>query len=269
MLSMVVTPAAKADTANNVLTQILEPRLPSWVPDWRLAVKMERFVDHKRVIVGNLSLYNPCPRKTVEACIQGKELVLRGAIANDISIGKLSKIWDDSKRSLVTPRAWHDEFLAMATNESKETLDTAIRRCLVGDLYSFYRFKKTGFDVLWKRGGTVNWSLLDLGHDQLQNNQSAFHERESMYTVLVSVGFGRRLAQLTDGRVSILPAAAKVGDKIAAFFGGSCLYLIRPLPGRPDAYTFVGECYVDGLMDGAFLDICERAGDYAKRIVLV
>ena len=77
------------------------------------------------------------------------------------------------------------------------------------------------------------------------------------------------MAQLSTGRIAVLPAAAKMGDLIAAFNGGHSLHLVRAILGRLDAYTFIGECYVDGLMDGAFLEVCDENDRLAKLLKLV
>ena len=74
--------------------------------------------------------------------------------------------------------------------------------------------------------------------------------------------FGRRLCSTEYGRIGLVPRAARVGDKIAVFFGGQVLYVVRPVAAAAAAVTcghhqqpmqtfeFVGECYIDGMMDG-------------------
>jgi hypothetical protein len=68
---------------------------------------------------------------------------------------------------------------------------------------------------------------------------------------------GRKVAR-TSGtfengqRFALVPEHARPGDLTAVFLGGQVLYVIRPIPGS-EAYTFIGEAYVDGLMDGEAL----------------
>ena len=80
---------------------------------------------------------------------------------------------------------------------------------------------------------------------------------------------GRRLALLTHPKVVMLPAAATPGDQIAAFCGGHSLYLVREVNGRKDAFMFIGECYMDGLMNGAFLEKTQSANQPARPISLI
>jgi hypothetical protein len=50
------------------------------------------------------------------------------------------------------------------------------------------------------------------------------------------------------GRIGLCPRGAGNGDQIVILYGGSVPYVLRQL--KNDAWTFVGECYVDGLMFG-------------------
>ena len=55
--------------------------------------------------------------------------------------------------------------------------------------------------------------------------------------------------------MGLVPAAARLGDRIVLIFGGSVLYVLRPREGLlASQYEFVGECYIHGLMDGEVLD---------------
>lgn len=77
------------------------------------------------------------------------------------------------------------------------------------------------------------------------------------------------MGRLSNGSVALLPAAAKGGDIITAFSGGHCMYLLRHVPNRDAAYEFIGECYVDGFMDGQLLDGIGSQGRSVGKIRLV
>jgi hypothetical protein len=51
-----------------------------------------------------------------------------------------------------------------------------------------------------------------------------------------------------NGRMGLCPRGTMNGDQIVILYGGSVPYVLRQL--KNDAWTFVGECYVDGLMFG-------------------
>lgn len=254
MLGLVFTPAI--DASDGDLSMSHEPRMPSWVPDWRQRVAIPRLVNSTKAAEDNMPLYHACPGTTMEAHIDGQELVLKGYVANELRIEMLASIWDDPKASLQTPRTWYDTLTARS--ESAVHVGSAIRRSLVGDkIIAVHGKQENDFSSTWKRGGMLDWTLINSERDQL--DQISLGTQESMINSMTNVCHGRRMAQLSDGRIAILPAAARGDDQIAAFHGGNVLYLVRRLLHRQAAYTFIGECYVDGLMDGAFADVCERS----------
>lgn len=59
----------------------------------------------------------------------------------------------------------------------------------------------------------------------------------------------RRCAFSQKGYLLMVPYTAVLGDEVWAFAGGRALYVLRPA-GREIGYTFVGECYAHGMMDG-------------------
>ncbi|KAI1120346.1 heterokaryon incompatibility protein-domain-containing protein [Nemania abortiva] len=83
------------------------------------------------------------------------------------------------------------------------------------------------------------------------------HLPEELPTTGLRVGFTsmhkkRRLFLGSSGCLGLAPLATKRGDHVCLFFGGRVLYVIRPVPnGR---FTFVGECFVYGLMYGEAME---------------
>ena len=78
-----------------------------------------------------------------------------------------------------------------------------------------------------------------------------------------SVIWGRRLATLDQGYVVLGPRSCEVGDLVCILHGCSVPVLLR----RQDVggnYTFVGECYVHGMMDGE-ARILEEQGKLSRQ----
>lgn len=69
---------------------------------------------------------------------------------------------------------------------------------------------------------------------------------------LTAMAFPRRLCITADDRVGQAPRRAKVGDLICILFGGEVPFVIRPT--ENGAYTLVGECYINGVMDGELVN---------------
>ncbi|OAQ96547.1 hypothetical protein LLEC1_02349 [Akanthomyces lecanii] len=63
----------------------------------------------------------------------------------------------------------------------------------------------------------------------------------------------RRVMSTANGYLGLVPRAAQHGDQVWLFSGGRTPYIIRPT-GRPGQFTFVGEAYVHGIMDGEAAD---------------
>ncbi|KAG8161307.1 hypothetical protein KVR01_009571 [Diaporthe batatas] len=66
---------------------------------------------------------------------------------------------------------------------------------------------------------------------------------------------GRRLGRAGNGWLCLLPGNCEVGDRIILARGGRVLLVIRPLADDQDCFSFVGEAYIHGIMDGeAFVE---------------
>ncbi|CAM1503269.1 Fc.00g080450.m01.CDS01 [Cosmosporella sp. VM-42] len=79
---------------------------------------------------------------------------------------------------------------------------------------------------------------------------------QDIYHTRRRIASRRRFVETSCGFIGLATRRAQVGDKVYAFAGGTVLYLVRDIPGTSDRYTFVGECYIHGLMDGEW-----RTGD--------
>ncbi|KAL8918371.1 MAG: hypothetical protein Q9208_007390 [Pyrenodesmia sp. 3 TL-2023] len=67
-------------------------------------------------------------------------------------------------------------------------------------------------------------------------------------TAAVSTCGGRSFIRCRDGRPGLAPRSARAGDVVCLFHGGDVPFILRPLDsGR---YTFVGEAYIHGIMQG-------------------
>ncbi|KAI1178556.1 hypothetical protein F4777DRAFT_76178 [Nemania sp. FL0916] len=72
---------------------------------------------------------------------------------------------------------------------------------------------------------------------------------------------GRRIIITAGGRLGLAFDEVQPGDFIVIMPGGSVPYVLRPLPGGTGQWSFIGECYVYGCMDG---EIVESASQSAQ-----
>jgi hypothetical protein len=64
----------------------------------------------------------------------------------------------------------------------------------------------------------------------------------------------RKLAITHGNCVGLVSAAARVGDEIFVLAGGQVLHTLRR---KEDCYTYLGDCYLHGFMDGEALQRLE------------
>lgn len=83
-----------------------------------------------------------------------------------------------------------------------------------------------------------------------------FMEDQKLVIKLISgVSLRRRFALTDDGYMAVVPPGSEPGDMVCIVHGIGIPILLRPLPEHGvDAYAWVGECYVHGMMDGEMMD---------------
>ncbi|KAH9234113.1 hypothetical protein K456DRAFT_1836497 [Colletotrichum gloeosporioides 23] len=80
----------------------------------------------------------------------------------------------------------------------------------------------------------------------------------------------RRFAT-TKEYLGFVPYDAVVGDRIAILMGCSVPVVIRDLSGEEGdpVWQLIGECYVEGLMEGEYMEVVEERNLLPQKIVLI
>ncbi|KAI1779486.1 hypothetical protein F4818DRAFT_142181 [Hypoxylon cercidicola] len=237
--------------------------MPSWVPDWRQrAVKSPIHEDPVSSDVASYP-YDPCPGTTIEAYIMDGTLELRGIVMENLRIETLTGSWynDDASENLLTPRRWYDDFLS----NGDASLDEPVRRALVGNRTTTVPGKQAVGRTQDDR--MVDWDLVGMENAQL--DRLGYRKKRMMIRDVTHVCFRRRMAMLTDRSIAIVPIGSQTGDQITLFHGGKALYVLRSIPERQDTFRFIGECYVEGLMDGALAELNTQSGRTAGLVRMI
>lgn len=74
-------------------------------------------------------------------------------------------------------------------------------------------------------------------------------QRYSEFAQFLEIAYERRLGRGENGYLALLPAGTEMGDRIILAKGGRVPLVVRPRKTKGE-YTFVGEAYVHGIMDG-------------------
>ncbi|KAK1844221.1 ankyrin and het domain protein [Colletotrichum chrysophilum] len=77
----------------------------------------------------------------------------------------------------------------------------------------------------------------------------------------------RRFAT-TEGSLGFVPYEARVGDRIAVLMGCSVPVVIRAWPSAP-AWVLMGECYIEGLMEGEYMEVVRELNLSHQDIYLI
>jgi hypothetical protein len=78
---------------------------------------------------------------------------------------------------------------------------------------------------------------------------------------MVSISHMRRVFRTRAGLVGLGPALARIGDAVAIFYTSEWPSVLRPTA-KGQHHHFVGNCYVDGMMDG---EVSTRLGGDSDR----
>ena len=72
---------------------------------------------------------------------------------------------------------------------------------------------------------------------------------------------GKHFVKLDDGLLGVAPENTRNGDIVVVFFGGRVPFVLRR---KGEFHTIIGECYVQGIMDGEAMDDW-RSGKLQKK----
>jgi hypothetical protein len=206
--------------------------LPSWVPDWRTKLSIYPFYKY-RINIQNDEIQGPVYLASRETKFTGfidefSHLHVRGFVISSIAfLSSPSFVSETSKREPyeLLAQSWvplnYTSLHTSSTTVEQEFLQTIIANTIEGS-ETVSPIRQPDFD--WNACGIVD--------------------------AMRKATYGRRFMRTRDGYMGLVPAAARVGDVSCIFFGGQVLYVMRERERCPGTWEFLGECYVDHMMDG-------------------
>ncbi|KAH7258164.1 hypothetical protein MRS44_010318 [Fusarium solani] len=247
--------------------------LPSWVPDWRPNLEASYYTiyesgeDHLLAASGDTKV-------CLEPVHDPNLLAIRGYMVDTIE--EVGERWHSSNSHALCQAhlSCIVDFCAKSTTKDEPIYDNnerraeAVWRVPVGDLY----WTK---DTPNARAGRSLASdeyldclfileLLESWPNITPEERTArFPELEARrfpsgsYRGNMAAMDGKKPYLTRKGYVGMCPSHAAEGDQVVIFMGGRIPYVLRPIEGSEE-FSFVGEAYCDGVMDGEILERAEE-----------
>ncbi len=265
-----------------------DPSMPSWVPDLTTVIHTN---DISNIVTFNASGDTPAIFQFIN---DDRGLIVAGFRIDAID-GLGCTFWDiiGSQSSITPPstvsNAYDTEYAArkalyrsliMAGKEEVEDGESTDWEQLLdipSSVPSWYNEKLQKKHESIREFLTLNKGLQVLGHELEEwlssdkdhtSEPSAAPQIEKFYSRLLTVQSSRRLMTTAQGRIGVAPKAAKQGDIICIFFGSTVPMAVRPIPDFEHTFFLVGECYVEGMMDGDALGLVANNLSPLERFVL-
>ncbi|OTA93661.1 hypothetical protein M434DRAFT_30798 [Hypoxylon sp. CO27-5] len=261
--------------------------LPSWVPDWSDHRPLEFWRLHGLSERQSLTkLFNACHQNSqvyVEHA-SPTTLCLKGLLCDEIAeFGTVMAF----KSHQMTPNVLQN-WREMA-NIDKEPEQPYVSGSTVFNAY----WRTLCMNAKFPRDPSVppekadkdtralhdTWWWEVLLHDKYRDvpGQTRRYGEPIIRVFLSHVGFlasGRKFFISKKGYLGLAPEDAQQGDEIWVLNGGRVPLILRPLGkimerySKPE-YTFVGDSYVHGIMDGEFVDASMRKGEVSRTVILI
>lgn len=171
--------------------------------------------------------------KLNDIVLDPRVLSLHGYIVDQIhALAPYDVVWDDLNelKRLVTTSY---EFARQFGCPSYESFGTI--------LYVDRRVRREGDAISWaKWPDFLRWCMSEDAFDEIAEHYGAILSR---YVV------GRRLFVTQNGFLGMGTWNVKVGDDVCILSGGGVPYVLRSATDYADSWRYIGDAYVDGIMD--------------------
>ncbi|KAN0114672.1 HET domain containing protein [Hyaloscypha variabilis] len=262
-------------------------RLPSWVPDWSM---VETDAPSQQFRAERYHLFKACGHQSSPPVVYDhRTLHVRGINWDTVSrLGPAisERLWNVAvgKGCFDTVRSWYELAISYGLPSSSGIRHTrhsqhrAFWRTMLFDIVPSYIANIDG-NARPVRATENDYDTLrtefELFEAQLETFQSPVLLSNIMQAMMKNVL--RKQFIITDsGYLGMVPLDTRVGDQIFFLANGNMPFVLRPSqktfspPGLPEAkqvcYKLVGECYLDGLMDG---ELAAKLRDEAVDVFII
>ncbi|KAH8726035.1 hypothetical protein GQ44DRAFT_706309 [Phaeosphaeriaceae sp. PMI808] len=231
----------------------------SWTPQWGQ-------LDRPRTLLAAESELSACADTTVErrdiSRLNSQYLRLCGLFYSEITHIYLEMDLDNMKPSRDHPFLAIGRAVIDSSADDGKQYQILARTLTAGcdgdhnDIVSATETQKATFYSSFL--GFLN--LLVIG-DHYENNSRSITTTMDFFAEAETVCAGRRFFLTKKGTFGLGPACMRAGDIVVVLFGGETPYILRP---QGDAYHFMGQAYVDELMQGELI-VKMKAGEIQEQ----
>ncbi|KAE8378080.1 heterokaryon incompatibility protein-domain-containing protein [Aspergillus bertholletiae] len=230
----------------------LASRFPSWVPDWTSAPYPRTLSRWKcksrpyRFAAAGRSHYSGYLHPKRFLCLKGR------------LVDRISRVGVRSSHTSTFP-AYCEEIYTMVDeclpSLTPEEAALAKQRIPIGDADMIPDGRRTSrIDAISHLNEEERY--VAISHDDewtvpLQAGIATATEFADLFSPAIACCTERR-------RVGIVPARTRPHDRVAIFQGGRVPFIIRERETQAGHYEVVGECYIDGMMHGEYLELSEQ-----------
>jgi hypothetical protein len=253
--------------------------IPSWVPNWfepayYVPIPKVLYIENtsqgrafspydRRGLPSNneqqIRSFNATGNSASTTSIDGTNLRIEGVLCGNIKEIMPPPGPKPSPSLVEEIRRW--ESVSRGKYPTGETFSQALNRTQAMDLKYDWRGRACG------RGGYLDFNLLNKYAADM--DAASLESQGRMKSAFFSATNGRNVCLLDDGYLGMAPLLAEVGDLVFAFRGGQVLYTLRPEGSFVGRYSYIGETYVHGFMDGEVMRRLEVGEASVQDLVLV
>jgi len=239
--------------------------LPSWVRDFSQVIHISRVASQlRRLLV--FPLFNAANGRIGEMKVQnGRELHVIGMHADSITaVGPAIMSVHNGRESLRTPLA---QWTKLCEEAIQSTDKAVVRNTLARTMCV-----TVNNDPFAVQNDVLKWRRMkesDLPNDSewQQFIDGDIWALERNYEGGLEMGVtGRSLYSTRAGKLGLCNPKGQPGDEVWVLFGSKVPFVLRRVAtGRENSYQFIGDCFLEGAMDGEIV----KDGVEGERIILV
>lgn len=270
-----------------------KPNLPSWAPDWERETAKKTELISVHVLPGmqkiqqmmdisvdfdafsTLSGYKyeagGKSKPTFRIDTTGKRLCTTAILVDTIQ--QTTCVYEHLNLNPAAHEAWFSETWSLThgisdpaalprtliANRSLDTLDSRTDSQSLVRAYTTFRMAFPWFQLESLQFARFKSAVNPGGQAEVEAREATVVSAINFGARLKATCGGRKLCITTGNRLGVVPPVTEKGDVVCIIPGMQTPYTLRPSYGPPIGgpereYALVGECFIDGMMDGEMMD---------------